>query len=338
MRRKKVVSIICTVVLSVSMTGCGVIDDLFSTGGGAQPIIVQQERVDESDMEKVQVDNEDYGAESTQKVDLKTIAKYYLDHQQKKQAREILEAGYQLEQDAEVYEMLQDLTVNAEEEQEIAAQLDLLIQNLDIPEYANESISMLFTDEWFQAMKPAANRGKRSYYRENGENLLTVQVGFNANNQRETLIWKIKGEELLVIRQTPDSIKTLRTGLSDGEYHGDFEIWTCVASTGDVFCEKGTFQNGICVGDYTAEVKWGRASADIMSLWMMKEDMEFQTFKGEFDENGRTLLEQPGEDSRQINESAEVQGNSIIYAYNQKKDKYLLFQGGNYGIMDKVAR
>ena len=146
MRRKKVVSIICTVVLAMSMTGCGVMDDLFSAGGGAQPIIVQQERVDEPDMENVQVDNEDYGAESTQKVDLKTIAKYYLDHQQKKQAREILEAGYQLEQDAEVYEMLQDLTVNAEEEQEIAAQLDLLIQNLDIPEYAmRASVCSLLT-------------------------------------------------------------------------------------------------------------------------------------------------------------------------------------------------
>ena len=49
MRRKKVISIICTVALSMTMTGCGVLDELFTPGSGTQPIIVQQERLDESD-------------------------------------------------------------------------------------------------------------------------------------------------------------------------------------------------------------------------------------------------------------------------------------------------
>jgi hypothetical protein len=190
-------------------------------------------------------------------------------------------------------------------------------------------------------MKPATNRGKRSYYRESGDTLLTVQVGFDENNQRETFIWKRKGEELLVIRQTPDSIKTLRTGLQEGEYHGDFEMWTCVASTGDVFCEKGTYQKGFCVGDYTALVKWGRAEADIMSLWMMKEDMEFQTYKGNFGADGRTLLEQPKEDSQKVNEASEVPGNTIVYAYNEKKEKYLFINvkgstAGEYGFTNET--
>ena len=182
MRRKKVVSIICTVAISMTMTGCGVLDNLFSVHTENQPIIVQQERLDESDMVNGQVDAPDDGAETTQTGVIsiaragkitryadtealkKVLAKYYMGNQQRVQARELLEAGYQLEQDEEVYQMLQALTVNAAEEQDIAEQLDLLLQNLDIPEYANESISMLFSDEWFQAMKPATNRGKRSYY------------------------------------------------------------------------------------------------------------------------------------------------------------------------------
>ncbi len=323
MKKQKVVSIICMITITCMITGCGgnkFVSDVFTNKGESQPIIVQQDTVEVTKEDSVQQPNTEYGAEVQTEVDFKTIAKLYVQNGQKKEARNLLEAGYYLEQDEEVYELLQELTVNAAEEEEIAAQLDLLIQNLDIPEYANESISMLFSEEWFQAMKPTTNVGKRSYYREKEDATLYVEVGFNEQNQRMTSIWKNKGNELLVIQQTPDSIQSMKTGLQNGKYHGDFELWTCVASSGDVMHEKGTFQEGVCVGPYTADIKWGKAEADIMSLWMMKEDMKFQTYTGDFGKEGYTTLEQPTD---------LVQGEkSIVYAFDSKKQKYLYVDAG----------
>jgi len=315
MKRKKVISMICIMSMAMTMSGCGV-KNLMNSREEAQPIIVEQEKVEVQEEEPVQIPDTQYNAETEQNVDFKTIARLYVQNQQKKEARDILEAGYQLEQDAEVYQMLQELTVNAAEEEEMAAQLDLLIQNLDIPEYSNESISMLFSDEWFQAMKPGTNKGIRSYYREKGDTTLYLEVGFNEKNQRMTSIWKCKGEEILVINQTADSIQSLKTGLVNGKYQGEFEMWTCVASAGDVFHEEGTFKDGLWVGSYTAEVKWGKAPADIMSLWMMKEDMEFVTYKGDFGASGRTALKQPEATSEQADKT-------VVYAYTSDKKNYL---------------
>ena len=134
MKRKKIVSFICVIILSLGMTGCSgknVLDELFSNNGDSQPIIVQQEKLEDEQADLIQKPNPEYNAEAELKVDFKTIAKLYVQNQQKKEARDILEAGYQLEQDVEVYQMLQELTVNAAEEEEMAAQLDLLIQNLE---------------------------------------------------------------------------------------------------------------------------------------------------------------------------------------------------------------
>lgn len=330
MKKRKMVSLICVLALSLGMTGCGgkkFLNDLFTNKGGPQPIIVRQENVEEETEELVEQPNSGYSTETEQRLDFKIIAKQYVQNQQIKEARDILEAGYQLEQDAEVYQMLQGLAVNVAEEEEMAAQLDLLFQNLEIPEYANESISMLFSEEWFQAMKPSNNRGKRCYYREKGETTLYLEVGFDENNQKGTTIWQSKEGTVQVIKQTADSIQSLKTGLKGGKYHGEFESWTCVASTGDIFYEEGTFNEGIYVGPYNAKVKWGKDYTDIMALWMMKEDMELQNYEGNFSADGVTTLTQPEQAEQQVIEAVPVEGQAIVYAYDANKQNYLYVNG-----------
>ena len=255
--------------------------------------------------------------------DYKVLAKYYTEENRNKEARDALELSYQMEQNEEVYASLQGLTVNAAEEEAMAQQLDLLIMNLNTPEYANESISMLFTDEWFQAMMPQLQTGKRSYYREKGDTILYLEVGYNEQQQKYTSIWKKTGDVLQVIQQTPGTLQSVVTGVEDSKYHGKFESWTCIAPTGDIFHETGTFDRGVVVGDYTAEVRWGKDSADIMALWTMREDMEFDTYTGTFAENGMTTVTQPTVEQQSVINGEQNGDNAVIYAYSEDGKNYL---------------
>ncbi len=321
-KKKKVVSIITTLMLAMTITGCDnqVANNMFGSSE-MEPVVVVPEKIEGIEGDKVEVTDDQYASGSIQKVDMQTLAKLYVGGNNK-DARDILEAAYHIEQDVQVYEALQGLTVNAAEEEAIAEQLDLLIQNLETPEYANESISMLFSDEWFQAMKPQTNVGKRKFYREKGDTTLYVEVGYDVNNQKTTSIWRQTGESVYVIQQTPDMIKGVTTSVENGAYQGEFESWTCIASTGDVFYEKGTFQEGVWVGEYTAKVKWGKAEADMMSLWMNKEDMKFTTYEGSFGFKGMTTVPQP-ESEVSVTQQASNANNQVVYAYSENKKKCL---------------
>ena len=158
--------------LSVVSTGCGEGNSSLSDIWGSQETVV----VRSEPVEEVEKQDSQYASEGVQSVDLKTLAKLYAEENRNKDARDTLEICYLLEQSEEAYASLQELTVNAQEEAEVAEQLDLLIQNLGIPEYANESISMLFAEEWFDVMGPKLPQGKRSYYRENGDTILYLEV------------------------------------------------------------------------------------------------------------------------------------------------------------------
>ena len=264
-----------------------------------------------------------YAAGEFDPADYQTLARLYKEDFRNKDARDLLEECYRLNKDAASFDSLQEITVNTAEEAAMAQQLELLIQNLDIPEYANESISMLFTEEWFDAMMPRLSKGKRKYYREINDTLLYLEVGYQESGERFTNIFRQEKGELLVILQTPDTIQSVRTGYEEDQYHGEFESWICVASTGDVFHEKGTFQKGILVGDYLAEVKWGKAEADILALWMLKEDMDMIPYTGSFDEKGCTTLEQIGQEQQKITNGSNQGKETIIYAYDANKANYL---------------
>ncbi len=331
MRKKNLLSVLTALSLFL-LTACGDGDIPLMSLVQGEPIdkpaqvIVEPLGTASPDVVKVteiQALEQKYAAGNFGPEDYKILAKYYQEENQYKDARDAFEICYQMSEDAEVYEALQGLTVNAAEEEAMAQQLDLLITNLNTPEYANESISMLFTEEWFDAMMPQLGVGKRSYYREVNDTILYLEVGYNEQNQKYTSIWKKVGDKVQVILQTPDTLQSVDTGVQNGEYQGTFESWICIASTGDVFHERGTFDQGKMIGDYTAEVKWGRDSADIMALWTMRQDMEMDVYSGSFDGNGRTTIFQPEGTLQNVTNGAQNSENMVIYAYGEDPQRYL---------------
>ncbi len=166
------------------------------------------------------------------------------------------------------------------------AQMDLLLMNLTTPEYANEAIFVLFSEEWKQAMMPLEGAGYKYYSRELADTTIYIKTGYDEQLQSNTTIWQKSSEGIQLLRQNENSIQSVVTDIQDGAYQGAFESWYCEADTGNVIQESGTFDAGIPIGTYTAKVRFGEKQTDIMSLWFMKEDMEMSTYEGYFEENG----------------------------------------------------
>ncbi len=253
-----------------------------------------------------------------------TLAELYGSNGQVKKQRDTLEICFSLFQDSSAGEQLQQLTVNvSEEDSGIQEQMARLEQNLSIAEYVNEAVSMLHGEEWLETMMPRLNQGTRGYYQELTEGSLYVRTGYDEGGVPYTQVQRRQGDQLTVLLQTTESVQLLETSVEDGSYDGVYESWTVLASSGDVIRENGNFRSGVLVGDYTAQIRWGRSADDLLPLWNMREDMETITYNGNFGENGISTVDQPGEGQIQVTHGGGEADSVIVYAYDTGKQNYL---------------
>lgn len=241
-----------------------------------------------------------------------TLAKLYSQNGQVRKQRDTLEICYALYRDSSIEEELQQVTVNvSEEEAGVQEQMNLLGQNISTQGYVNEAVSMLHGEEWKNTMMPRLTQGSRSYYKEQGENSLYVRTGYDASGAFYTQVQYQQGDQITVLLQTDGSVQLLETSMGDAQYDGVYECWTVLAASGDVIRENGNLRDGVMVGDYTAQVRWGKGANELLPLWNMREDMEMITYNGSFGEDGIAS-------AAQIEESG-----MIIYAYDSGKQNYL---------------
>ena len=56
--------------------------------------------------------------------------------------------------------------------------------DLELPEYLDESVNLIDSEDWFLTMMPKLKEGQRNYYLEqDSEPLLYVQVGYTEEGQ-----------------------------------------------------------------------------------------------------------------------------------------------------------
>ena len=110
------------------------------------------------------------------------------------------------------------------------------------------------------------------------------------------------------------------------DWSGAFEAWSVDCATGSITHEQGTMQGGVLTGDYTCEVHAGEGSLDAFSLWSNREGMEYVTYTGSFDEEGRILTEQPSEDAKKKLLEGTEYTDLILYAYDETGEN-CLWQG-----------
>ena len=280
-----------------------------------------------SETERVIADYENkYSTGEFTAEDYKGLADVYGQEGYIRKQRDLMEQGYRLNPTEETFNALQNITVNIlEEDSGIQEEVQRLKQNLSIPEYRNEAVGMLCSQDWLDTVMPKVKQGHRNYYLKDSENneTLYIQAGYNENGNGFSKIWYLEGDRMLVIMQSAGTIQMVETGFADGHYQGAFDSWLCASETGDVYHETGTFEAGIYSGSYTAQVHFGTEAVDLFALWSTRESMEFTSYTGEFGTEGTVLTDQPSDKEKKTVHGGIESQESIVYAYDEDKKNYL---------------
>lgn len=243
--------------------------------------------------------------------DYRELAVLYEEQGFFRKQRDMLEQSFRLYGEAEDFETLQKIYVNlAEEEADVLAEAELMLQNLETPGYFAESIHQLGTEEWFDTLMPKMKEGVRNYYLEqDGERKLVIRVGYEtadtasegaeSTGEQEkkpvpySLVW-YHGEEdkLTLIARKGGVVQVLEAGYENQAYNGGFTLWLLDGSSGSIVKETGNFHEGIYAGEYTVDIYQGQAAGDPYDLWNNREAMEYTTYSDEADSEGVGQLEQ----------------------------------------------
>lgn len=288
--------------------------------------------VDVKETEAEQLEKK-YAEGSFEEADYHRLAELCGEDGQRRKERQLLEECYQKFQTPETLEKLSSVTVNIEEESGKAAEMtEQLYQNISTEEFRNETAAVLGDESWFSTMGPRISQGMRRYYREGaeGQGSLFIAVGYDENGRRLSEVWYTDLEgQVIYVSQTSKYVQMITTQVQDGSYGGSFDSWLCLASTGDVYHETGTLENGVFSGEYQADVHFGEQEMDLFSLWNGRGELDFTTYTGTFDAEGKTTVEQPEASKMKASKSVDGAESYLVYAWSENKKNYL-----SVGIME----
>lgn len=360
MKRKatKFMALAISTVLVTSLTACG-----DGNGGEAEDVVTPveaQPMLSELELEILNLETKYNKGEFTG-ADYLALADAYSRAGDIRKQRDMLEQDYRLYEDADAFSTLQGLSVNLEEEtEEIRSRAQEMLNDLELPEYLDESVNLIDSADWFSTMMPKLKEGQRSYYLEKEEQpLFYAQVGYTGDGQRFSKVWytgsetkRFLSQEGAIIRlvtvtstvvEDPASTAGTDTTAETADiqdtatpraatpadmdaWSGTFEAWNVDCATGSITHEQGTMQKGVLTGDYTCDVHAGEGGLDAFSLWNNREGMEYITYTGSFDSEGKALVEQPSEEIRKKLLEGTDDTDLILYAYDAT-GKNCLWQG-----------
>ena len=352
-------------VLVISLTACG-----DGNGGEVEDVVTPveaQPMLSELELEILNLETKYNKGEFTG-ADYLALADAYSRAGDIRKQRDMLEQDYRLYEDADAFSTLQGLSVNLEEEtEEIRSRAQEMLNDLELPEYLDESVNLIDSGDWFSTMMPKLKEGQRSYYLErDAQPLFYAQVGYTGEGQRFSKVWytgsetkRFLSQEGTIIRlvtvtstvagaedptstagtdttaETADIQDTATpraatpraaTPADMGAWNGTFESWSVDCATGSITHEQGTMQKGVLTGDYTCDVHAGEGGLDAFSLWNNREGMEYITYTGSFDSEGKALVEQPSEEIRKKLLEGTDDTDLILYAYDATGEN-CLWQG-----------
>lgn len=318
MRRKILYLCAVGVLTSVLLAGCG--------DGSEEVQLVQQAVTVESEpllseTERAICDYElKYNTGTFQMQDYHALADLYQEVGMIRKQRDMLEQSYRLFEDTEALAKLENISVNlAEEDDAVVREAETMFQNLDLPEYLDESVNLISSSRWMRTMMPKLSEGKRSYFlQKDGRTALVIEVGYDENGQPYSDVWYVNDEnQLMLLQYDENTVRMLQTTMVDGVYDGAFELWLVDGNNGNIRHEQGTFANGVYTGDYTASIHLGTEGSDLFSLWSHRDTMAYTTYTGHFDEQGRTTLEQPTAENQAALIAGTDKAGCVVYAYDE---------------------
>lgn len=318
MRRKIIYLCAMGVLTSVLLTGCG--DGSEEVGLTQQAVTVQSEPL-LSEAERAICDYElKYNTGTFEMQDYHALADLYQEVGMIRKQRDMLEQSYRLFEDADALAKLETITVNLTEEDEAVVQeAETMLQNLDLPEYFNESVNLISSSRWMRVMMPKLSEGKRSYFlQKDGRTALVIEVGYDENGQPYSNVWYVNDEnQLTLLQYETNTVQMLQTTMMEGVYDGTFERWFVDGNNGNIRQEQGSFANGVYTGDYKVSIRLGTEGSELFSLWSHRDTMSYTTYTGHFDEQGKTTLAQPIAEDQATLIAGSGKTGCVVYAYDE---------------------
>lgn len=154
----------------------------------------------------------------------------------------------------------------------------------------------------------------------------TTDPAETENSTQEAGTTEAWGKESTAAEISDTTVPLADAPASMNDWDGVFESWSVDSATGSITHERGTMQNGVLTGDYTCEVHAGEGGMDVYSLWNNREEMEYITYTGSFDSEGRILTEQPSEEVKKKLLEGTGYTDLILYAYDASGEN-CLWQG-----------
>lgn len=184
----KYLALTISAIIAVSLTACG--DGSDSSADAALTPVEAEPILSDLELEILNLETK-YNKGEFEQADYLALADAYHRAGYIRKQRDILEQDYRLYNDTDAFAALQELSVNLEEETDsIRERAQEMQHDLELPEYLDESVNLIDSEDWFLTMMPKLKEGQRNYYLEqDSEPLLYVQVGYTEEGQCFSKVW-----------------------------------------------------------------------------------------------------------------------------------------------------
>ena len=245
--------------------------------------------------------------------------------------RDALERSYRLGANEEVFIRLQDVVVNVYEESNLIQEMTQSIKRyLGDESYHANAVRLITDEEWFGVMMPNLSEGKRNYYLEDMSDgsILFVEVGYDAqhDNIPYTRVWHYTpaNDDIVNLFQTGNMFQLVQTNLINGNFEGEFSVWLCVINGDTIHHDTGTFWGGVIVGELVSRVYSAPESSDLVSLFNLRNYVEYEIYLGNFNDYGETTISPP----RGATDS------QVAYALSEDGRKFLFYAMPEYEVRE----
>ena len=330
---RKFTTSIFIVIIGLSFSACSLPEEIFTikrqetseTTISAEEVAMASYDNSSLSEEELQMLEYEYLEETVgiAKEEYLALADIYKDLGFVKSERDILEKCFRLYEDEDVLERLSGIAVDITEESNV-------LQTL-VASAKDESsiIELLDKDDFDEVFMPKLHDGVRTYFKVEGDRVVfLLEVGAKATkllslteDNKGVAVTKDRYTTTLFSKDVKSSSDVF-TFLSDSE-ETSYVKKTIDLYNGTVAIEEGKIKAGKSVGDYFVKTSQFDAyelkTNDVLSKLS---DLKYDEYIGKFDENGKTIVEEPSEDVKASLKNAGVE-KAVVYAYTADKKRCL---------------
>lgn len=217
----KYLALTMSAIMAVSLAACG--DGSDSSADAALTPVEAEPILSDLELEILNLETK-YNKGEFEQADYLALADAYHRAGYIRKQRDILEQDYRLYNDTDAFAALQELSINLEEETDsIRERAQEMQHDLELPEYLDESVNLIDSEDWFLTMMPKLKEGQRNYYLEqNNEPVLYAQVGYTEDGQCFSKVWYTGNDTKRFLSQEGTTIRMVTvTAAEAGEAVAD---------------------------------------------------------------------------------------------------------------------